>query len=154
MKKAVFKWKEGSKLSGDAQSVGEQLEEIRKANGGFLSATDVVRMASKKRRSELGQIFEWDDTVAAAKHREDQARGILRWIVVVGVDPQYDKPVRAFVRIIQDDESMYTSTQRAMSEPALREQILVRAKKEAKEWRERYQDLKELASVFAAIDGL
>ena len=148
----AYKWTPGSRLSGDADTVGEQLEQIRKAHGGRLEAVNVVRIAKKAKRSALGRLFEWDEARAATRHWEEHARYIIRSVVVVQIHQQYDRPVRAFVQIEKDDASYYTSIAHVMSEADLREQFLERALKEMQDWKKRYEDFEELAGVFAAID--
>ena len=64
----AYKWTPGSRLSGDADTVGEQLEQIRKDHRGRLEAADVVRAAKRKRGSALGRLFEWDEARAATRH--------------------------------------------------------------------------------------
>ena len=148
----AYKWTPGSRLSGDADTVGEQLEQIRKDHRGRLEAADVVRVAKRKRSSALGRLFEWDETRAATRHWEEHARYIIRSVIVVQIHQQYDRPVRAFVQIEKDDASYYTSIAHVMSEADLREQFLERALKEMEDWAKRYADFQELAGVFAAID--
>ncbi len=148
----AYKWTPGSRLSGDADTVGEQLEKIRKVHHERLEAVDVVNAASDDRESALGQLFEWNLKKAARKHWVEQARYIIRSIVVVMTDPQFDRPIRAFVQIEKDDASYYTSIAHVMSKADMREQLLERVLKEMQEWAKRYADFKELAGVFEAID--
>lgn len=63
------------------------------------------------------------------------------------------EPVRAFVVVTIDDSEGYQSLRVAMSDEAMRQQVVARAKRELAEWRERYRELNELAKVFAALDG-
>ncbi len=150
----TYKWKSRVCVSGvKAQAAGEQLEKIRTANHGFLLPRHVVSDA-KEKESPLHNCFEWDNSTAAAAYREDQARYILRSVVVVmnEGDPN-EKIVRAFVSIKHDDDVVeYTSLAHAMSSKELREQVVARAWAELKSWRIRYKEYDELAKVFAVVD--
>ena len=76
----VYRFKSGFRLNGDPQVVGETLEALRVRNGGQLTPEDVVVEAAK-RRSVLGQYFEWDDTEAAQQHRLFQAKCLVGSVV-------------------------------------------------------------------------
>lgn len=135
----------------DAQVAGEELERIRTRHNGRLEA-DMVVEASKKPTAPLHAAFEWDDKKAAQGFRLDQARYIIR-SVTVQIDEQAESdPVRAFVSVVRDDDRSYTSTAHALSDPELRQQVLQKALRELEAWQQRYAELVELASVFAAID--
>ena len=150
----TYAWKEGPfTVEADAQNVGEFLETLRAKNGGQLTAEIVVK-AAKPKRSPIHSLIEWDDREAATQYRLEQARFILRKVVVTQDGVPGPNDVRAFVVVTQDDEQHYTSLEHAMSVAGLREQVLARAKKEAADWRKRYQDLQEFAEVFVAIDRL
>jgi len=150
----VYQIKPGARLNGDAQKIGEKIEEIRLKAGGYLRPEKIVAEA-RRRSSPLHGCFEWDDSKAAEAHRLDTARYILR-VIVVRIESA-DPPVetRAFVVVDQKDEAQsFTSIEFAMSRPEHREQILARAKAELDQWRKRYQDLNELSAVFEAIDAV
>jgi hypothetical protein len=61
--------------SADAQAIGERLMEITEENSGRLRPDDVVEDA-RDPRSPMHPHFEWDNNVAADKHRLNQAREI------------------------------------------------------------------------------
>lgn len=147
----IYRWKEGVPLSIDAQLVGDELERIRTRHNGRLSPEWVVHEA-KSKRNPLHSLFEWDDNVAAQNWRVDQARGVIRSVEVVIEATEPAKPVRAFVSVVRDKDRSYTSVAHAMSDPELRRQVLLTALKELEAWRDRYAELVELASVFAAIE--
>ena len=151
----IYQWKPKSRvgIAIDAQAAGEALETLRVRNNGQLTPTAVVT-AAKAKRSVLHSAFEWNDGKAASLYREDQARYLLRSItVMVDEDAEEPKPIRAFVSVTQDESQSYTSIAHAMSDEGLRQQVLDRAWKELKDFRERYRDYKELAEILAAIDN-
>jgi hypothetical protein len=83
-----FFFKEGSRLRGDPEVVGKELERIRKS-AGRLTAKIVVA-AAEDRASPLHSLFEWDNRKAASRYRLAQAMRLIRTIIVV-VD---NKPAR------------------------------------------------------------
>lgn len=135
----IFKFANGSRLDGDAQSVGSRLHHIRNAKG-RLTAGDVVEDA-KPKNSVLHEYFEWDDEVAAGKYRTDQARHLIRSIVVV--EDEGDTPVRAFAKVRVDDENTYEPISVVMSNPRLRMQVL----------KEVSDQIEALKAKLAALEG-
>jgi len=153
----VYKWKDGARVppGADAQIVGNEIERLRDRSGGLLTAKQLLK-AAKAKRSPLHRHFEWDDTAAAEKYRQAQASYLLR-VVVVAADEGEEPfaPVRAFVTVGDDDEPQprtFTHIRAAMRDDGLREQVLARAKKEVRAWRQRYAGLDAFAALFAVID--
>jgi hypothetical protein len=142
----VYEWKNGSRISTDAQEVGEELERIEQK-----TALAVVK-AARKSRGALHDSFEWDDAVAAESHRMEQARYVLRMIVTVeerevGGETE-TRQVRAYEAVLfadddgKSDKAMtYVSTREALSDPQLRAQVMNRLEStiaEAEETAESY----------------
>jgi hypothetical protein len=130
----VYDWKNGARISADAQKVGEELERIE-----YKDAATVLDVARKSKRSELHKCFEWDDSIAAEQHRLSQAGLILRALVTTEEveDEGETKTVQIralesvrFEPVDEDDTSnrrmTYIPTREALSVPALREQIMDR----------------------------
>lgn len=151
----IYQKKRGSYLRGDAQVIGEELEEIRVRNGGILTASIVVAAATVT-DSPLHPEFEWNDMIAARKFREEQARAVIRSIVVI--DPVRDGEEReaavpAFVQLrvkmIDDDEreeerSAYLSIRTILEDEGLRSQMLRDARNELRSFERKYALLREL----------
>ncbi len=151
----IYKWKVGSRLKGDPKEIAEVLERIRTKNDG-LTPGMVVKEAEKP-SSILHNYFDWNNRIAAEKWRLEQAKYIIRSLVILheGDGDEDDLMVRAFVSINdEEDGKSYTSIAHAMEDEELRKQILAKAKKELQEWAQRYSDLKEFAAVFAAMDDV
>lgn len=94
--------------------------------------------------------FEWDDTVAGERWREEQARGWLRTITMK-VRPAESEPlrVRALVAVsapISDDkvETRYMPTLEARQDPACWDSVLQTARVEARSFRRRLATLEAL----------
>lgn len=150
-----YSWKPKTSVPVDAQAAGERLEEIRVRHNGRLTPTAVVDDA-RPQDAVLHPAFEWNDKVAAERFREDQARYMLRSIVIVrpaAPEQEPTRPIRAFVSVTRDEDRSYTSIDHAMSDAELREQVVERAWRELLEWKARYQEYRELAEVCAAIDA-
>lgn len=147
-----YGWRPGSRIGIDAQAAGKELAQIERKEGG-LSPEAVVERA-RSDNSALHGHFEWDDAAAAEQHRLSQAGELIRAIVVdvsrSNTEPA--KPTRAFVSVEREDSRAYVSTVTAMSDAALRKQVLERAWNELLAVRRKYADLRELAAVFQVID--
>lgn len=138
----------------DPQQVGEALEALRVKHGVLLAA-DVVK-AARPKSSPMHEAFEWDDKAAADHYRLHQAGRLIRAVVVIRDESaEEEQPVRAFVSVTpaHEDRPSYTSIGAAMEDPGLRAQVLEAAWRELQAWRKKYDDMKELAAIFAAIDA-
>jgi hypothetical protein len=83
------------------QEVVAALEEIRAANSGLLRAEDVVAAAADP-GSPLHDHFEWDESAAAAAHRLQQARSLIRAVVTIRPSAQGGVIARAYVSLPSD----------------------------------------------------
>ena len=114
----------------------------------------------KPEDSALHKVFEWDDKKAAEQYRLHQAQHFIRCIVVKPVEnDEVKEPVRMFVNRNPTDEGQvkagsYINYRSAFENPDSREVILRNAKHELQVFRNKYNQLKELAKVFEAIDEL
>jgi hypothetical protein len=115
----VYKFKSGNTFQGaNAQEVGEELERIRVRSGGKLRTEDVVKEA-RSDNSPLHKMFLWDDEKAAHEHRLQQARQLIR--VVVIVEDQMSSPafwnVRIKLRDSETNEQYYQSAEVVSQSP-------------------------------------
>lgn len=140
----VYTWVEGSKMGGDPNIAGRVCAEL--AEQGKLTPEELVN-ASRDAKSPLHGMFEWDDTVAAEKYREVQARKIIRSIEVVLEDSPI--PQRAFQTV---EPKVYQTIERVMDSGQMREILIKNAMRELEAFRRKYARLTELAKVFEAID--
>ena len=129
------------------------LQKIAEANNGLLRPEDVVSVAESE-SSPLHSWFEWDEGQAAHAWRLEQARHLLRVTVrLIGIGNE-KKSVRVFVSLTtdqQEDGGGYRQLVVVMSDKALRKQLLKDALAEMERFQKKYQELKELAEVFAAM---
>jgi len=155
-RRMVYAWREGARVSLNAQIAGQRLEQLKREHRGLVTPEAVVTDARPK-RSPLHDHFEWEDSEAAKKYRLDQARELLRSIVVRIDDRRLpDKSVRAFVHVEVPDNGEsrrgYMGVREALSNKELRAQVLRCALGELKSWQERYRELREFGDVFEAIE--
>lgn len=130
----------------------EELEIIRHRNGNILRPRDVVEYARDK-STKLHSRFEWDDDVAAAEFRLEQARRIVRFTVVVL--PNHNKSTHAYVSLTSDrqNKDSYRHIADVMADPLARQHLISQALGEAEAWRKRHATLVELTKIFDAIDA-
>lgn len=149
-------WKTGTCIKADAADVYNELEALR-AQTGALKPEDIVDMARASTSAAHG-AFTWDDTKAAHKCRLDEARHLVRSITVVRSEAKEQGPQKAYVNVVTAKKPdapakhVYTSVEDALSDAAMRQQILDRAHSEMEAFKRKYQVLTELANVIQAID--
>ena len=138
------KWKLNGIFNADAQKVYEEIGDTQ------ISPEEVLEKARKK-KSELHKCFEWDDSIAAEKYRLNQARMLLRFLVITPVKED-DEPVRVYQ--VTSERNVYQPTRLFLQNPDEYNALLKRAKNELIAIKNRYKSLSELEAVFAAIDEL
>jgi hypothetical protein len=88
---------------------GTELGRIYEKNGALRPA-DVVNEA-RPNDAPLHPAFEWDNNVAGEKWRQEQARNMIRTVVVVTPDKDgEDLEERVYVNVRTDRESSYQPT--------------------------------------------
>ena len=145
-------WKPGYHSKGvSAQTAYDVISGLQEE--GKREASDLVN-ASRPEDAPLHSLFEWDDSIAAERYREEQARYIIRHVCVVQEDEEKESvPVRAFFQI--DSESGdYEPTIVIMNDEEKYERLLNIAKRELMAFQNKYSQLTELKNVFNAIDEL
>jgi len=149
-----YAWRDGARNRGlEIDAVAPVLEKIERKHG--VLTPDLVLREAQKKKSPLRKWFEWDDTEAARQYRLEQARELIRSVVVTFVGGGTAEPVsvRAYVHMGGTD-SEYLDTVAVLSGADSRAVLLERARKELDAFRRKYEVLEELAEVFAAADRL
>ena len=142
----------GTRLPVPARVAQDALESIATANHGRLLPAAVVEAATPERHP-LHRCFTWDDTIAAQMHREEQARRLIRSVVVREVAGEaLDEPVRAYINGRTADSSDYRSVVQVLADDELADKLLSRALDEARSWRRRYRSLERMRDICQAID--
>ena len=141
----VYKAKDGARLKTDAQTIGEICERLEK-NGG-LTAKRLVD-ESRPEDAPLHKEFEWDDATAAEAYREEQARYIIRSIVIQP-EPTKNDVVRAFFPVAE--QKVFESLPVILSDAKKTSALLDMALRELKAFELKYSTLSQLEPVFEAI---
>jgi hypothetical protein len=137
----VFKFRQGAHLKGDAQQVGTALMAIREKRG-HLTAPDVVEEARPK-KSALHQYFEWNDASAAEQYRLEQARHLVRSVIITQTDEHGDiRPIRAFAKVTTEDINSYEPIHVVLNDAELRAQVLRVVRSEIQSLREKVKAYK------------
>lgn len=151
---SVYMWKDTARVQIPAQVAGEELSRIRDEHGKFFTPHNVVESA-KRQGSPLHNFFQWDNTKAAESYREEQARYLIRNIIVTETKIPDAQPVRAFVSVrVQVNDEMahrFTSTVYAFSREDLREQMLQTALQDIRAFKTKYEQFIDLTKVLDAF---
>lgn len=154
-----IQWKQGYRAKINAEAAYSELEDIRKVHGSLTAANVLDR--AKQEDSALHRQFEWDDSEAATQWRLEQSRRLIRSIEVVRVEAP-KKPVKAYSIVTVPDskkedgigKKVYQSTEEALQDPVMRDEILGNAIRDAVSFRRKYAALQELSQVLRSIDEL
>lgn len=131
-------------------SIDTELQSLYDGKG-ILRAVDVVDYA-RDPETALHNSFQWDDTEAGKQWRLAQARNIIRVHVTIVGEPA--QAVRAWVSLVPDRRQGaggYRSIVDVMSDTQMRHQLLEQARQDFRMWQRKYQALRELEPVFAAM---
>lgn len=144
----VYKWKDAARLKTDAQTAGEICEKLEKSGG--LTAKRLVE-ESRPEDAPLHKEFEWNDATAAEAYREEQARYIIRSLIV---QPEATKNevVRAFFPMAE--HKVFESLPVILSDAKKTDALLDMAMRELKAFELKYSTLSQLAPVFEAIKAI
>lgn len=93
-------FRKNTRIAGiDPQVAGEQLDLIYTKHN-ELTAPLVVD-AARPEDAPLHPVFEWDDSIAAERHREHQARNLIRSVQIIPSDNELPQPVFVHVESLQ-----------------------------------------------------
>jgi len=150
----VYEASSGAHFSdNDAQILGQRFESL--AQQGPLTAETVVDDA-RPADAPLHPFFEWDDASAAEEYRREQARYLLRHIVVRVTESS--EPIRAFkvVTVSNDEddpgERGYVHINQVAADAGLLQQIIRDEMRVLSGSRKRLLQYKKLRPVVTLID--
>lgn len=140
----------GSNLSNkDAAVCGPELSRIETANEGLTPRMVVVEAADPQ--SPLHKQFTWDDTQAAIQYRDEQARRLIRNIMVrVDIDDE-PQDVRLFFNVTQNKERSYRNISYVSNDEDLQEQVVQQAHAELERWRTKWSQYRQLQDFVNAV---
>lgn len=153
-KKVKYKWKRNALGGTNGDKVGKEIIKIMKANEGVVLPETLVKSA-RPISSSIHNCFEWDNTVAAEKYRVEQARYMLRQVVVITEDEEPIE-VRAFVNIASadDNEGYYTTIQKVVETPELYMNYEQQIYRELLAIKNKARNLKRFKAVWQALDKI
>ena len=146
----VYEYRTGCSIRGiKVETVAAVVEGIMQARGGQMTPADLVA-ASRPKKAPLHSAFTWDDTIAAEKHRESEARRIIHSYEVVrtderGIETREIANVSA-ARPYDPNGPKYMPASDAMQSPEIRDQIINLAQSILAGWQHRFGHLTELAA--------
>lgn len=148
--KKQYSWHTGvgytSKM--DANKVGKELEQL----GEDITASGVVALARKK-SSEMHDYFEWDDSIAGEKYREDQARKLIALLKVTYVKGKKETaPVRAYVNVKRNEG--YSQIEKVVQNVDAYQMLLDRAYSELLVIKNKYTELEEIQERLAFLNDI
>ena len=147
----VYSWKM-YQYNVSAETVGKEFERIEKEHGEITS--ELVLKDAEPENSPMHGLFEWDDAVAGHKYRLQQATQIIISLAKEVEEDPKPKPVRAYYNVSNERKGSFVNVKTAFENPDTRDIILKRALRELESFKEKYQNLSELAGVFKQIDKL
>lgn len=139
----------GQRVAELAARLGRETENV--------TPEDVVEDA-KDKDAPYHLYFDWNNAVAAHKHRINQARKLIGAIVVKRINQEgEEEKVRAFhhVKITNKDgseERAYVRHEIVFQQPPLRDQVISDALHQAEAWRRRWRSCVEMAEICEAIE--
>ena len=152
--KPKYQYRDGFVIRGiDAQTVGEECSRLSETIG--LTPKTLLD-ANREVGTPLHDYFEWRDDVAAEKYREEQARYIIRSIIVID-ETEEKPPVKAYCPVVVEKQHKFEHIDTVVKNVDLRQQMLENAKRELFAFQVKYNKLKdfvELSGVFASIEKL
>lgn len=133
---AILTFKNAKKAS--PQKIGETLSRLGVENDGKLETEKVVAEA-KSVGSPIHKHFEWSDKVAAHAHRLEQARSLIRSIMIFRDDRP--EPVIAWRSITDAGKTAYRSAGDILTSERLQLALLKSAVRDLEAWENRYNQL-------------
>ena len=146
---AAYEYKFPGLYKVPAQTVGELCEELQQSEAGLTPSSFVE--ASRDPKSPTHTMIEWRDDVAAEAYRLEQAKNIIRSIVVIQEDTDPVEKDRGFV-ITPGGQSTYVSLQSALNNEEWKEHLLAQARKDMIAFKAKYRRIAELAAVIDEMD--
>lgn len=141
-------WKIKGLYKADAETVYSEITAI----GDSFSPEQIVE-AARDENTELHKCFTWDDTVAAQKYREHQARMLVASLVIK-TETSDKEPVAVRVIASTAVRNEYKPVVKLIESEQDYADLLARAINELKTFQQKYKTITELREIFEAIDEL
>jgi hypothetical protein len=143
----------GRKISkADAKACDREFEGIR-AKYGTLTPK-LVEYAARAKRSPLHKHFVWNANDAAVRFRLAQAAALIREVYVTIVVDNTPVNTRKWVSVSTSSGRGYQPVMEVLANAPTRQQLLAQALNELRAFKKKYANLRQLAAVFEAIEGI
>ena len=144
----ITEWRQGSRFRADPQKCADEILEICD-DIGSATPKDILEKA-RDETTELHKCFTWDDSVAAERYRLEEARLVVRHLVIKEEVIPTDRPQ---IRLLQktDSESGYKPIEMILHKEDEYKGLLKRAYEELRTFKRKYAMLKELQEIFDLI---
>lgn len=120
----------------------QELKRLEKRDG--LIDPHAVLEEAKPEGSILHEAFEWEDSLAAEQWRLSQARSLVNSVSVEILGKKQDAFHSVIVEIKGERTRGYVSTERMISDDALKQQVKTSALREIQYWQDKYAEIEEL----------
>jgi len=104
MTQNLYQWTGTARFNADPQAVGEELERIRKRDGGIT--VDAMLEEARPEDAPLHPICTWDDAVAGEKWRKHELRQVPRSLRVI-VKEQESRPAYVHIQPVAGNQPGY-----------------------------------------------
>lgn len=145
---------EGFRVKGITPAALHRHIEAVEAQHGHKATAPEILDSARPSNSPVHHLFEWDNEVAGEEYRLEQARYLLRAVVVSYYIEKTQRTVEVRAHIFSPREKAYLSIKTVLTNEDRRAEMLAQALKELRAWQAKYRVLHELTSVFQAIDDL
>lgn len=140
-------WKFENLFNADADRVASEIEQI----GDEVTAAQIVEKA-RDSNSELHKCFEWDDSIAAEKYRLEQARYVLRVLIIKRPDEsENDAPAVRYFQKTTNNEG-FKPSKIIFHKQDEYQALLHRAWNELRAFKAKYSMLSEFDEIISLID--
>ena len=129
----------------NAQRIGEALAEIKQRTKGKCNSKTVLDVA-RNRKHYLHQFFEWRNTVAAEKYRQEQARELMSCVDIVEGKGNREKRLPAFVSLIDRGGRGYHTIGEILDSEHLQDLALRQAEADLESYERRLAVFHEICS--------
>jgi len=160
MVRECHSWKANRRIKVDAGAAAKVIEKVAKKHPEGLKPQYLVEEA-RNPRCPLHEEFTWDDSEAAELYRVQQAKYIIRSLVVTIETVRSGKTVRSqklrsYTSLGKGEtdgkDSAYHDTKEILSDAQLRKQVLLKIWRQLLNLKAQYEEYKEFAAVWAAVD--
>lgn len=151
-----YQWREGiPRPKVEADVFAAEVERIAAENGGKVKPADIVA-AAEELGSPISALFEFDDQVAAHRHRLAQARLYVGALQVVRVKVEHGPNLssRAFHSVRENGSTGYVSESRVLGDKDLKKQLIGSAARELQSFISRFQGIAALGNFIPRLQDL